>query len=149
MRDELADKVSKERVLNAPYPIRRDKGQAAESVQVNPAGSTIPDEQPQSASILTGSNRDAVLYPVSRATEKQGQPALIRALRRSSRETTAINPSLVLDSDEDTAVPSTAQEEDPSPMLYEHVEDQVAAKTQLNSIFKTKQVRIPWTQYSH
>ena len=31
----------------------------------------------------------------------------------------------MLDSDEDTAVPSTAQEEDPRPMPSEHVEDQV------------------------
>ena len=34
----------------------------------------------------------------------------------------------MLDSDKDTAVPSTAQEEDPSPVLNERVEDKVAAE---------------------
>ena len=34
----------------------------------------------------------------------------------------------MLHSDKDTAVPSTTQDEDPSPVLNEHVEDQVAAE---------------------
>ena len=39
-----------------------------------------------------------------------------------------MSPSYILDADEDTTVPSTAQEEDPSPVLNEHVEDQVDAE---------------------
>ena len=62
----------------------------------------------------------------------QAQPAAIHVPRRPSREHTEINPSTVLDSDEDTAVPSTAQEEDRSPVpsehVDEHVEDQVDAE---------------------
>ena len=46
MRDGLADKVSKDRVVRAPYPIRQDNGEAAENVRVKPADSTTPDEQP-------------------------------------------------------------------------------------------------------
>ena len=61
------------------------------------------------------------------APDTQAQPAIIRVPRHSIRETTAVNPSSVLDSDEDPAVPSTAQEEDPSPVLDEHAEDQVDA----------------------
>ena len=66
-----------------------------------------------------------MLFRASKAIDTQSQPAIIRVPRRSGRETTAINPSSVLDADEDTAFPSTAQEEDPSPVLNEHVEDQV------------------------
>ena len=128
MRDGLADKVSKERVVRAPEPIRQDNGEAAENVRVNPADSTTADEHPPSDRRLTGSIRDAVLYPANRAIGTQAQPAAIHVLRRSSRETTAIKPSLVLDSDKNTAVPSTAKEEDPSPVLNEHVEDRVAAE---------------------
>ena len=69
-----------------------------------------------------------MLYPAKKAIDAQAQPAVIRVPRRSGRETTAINPSSVLDADEDTAVRSTAQEEDPSPALNEHVEDQVDAE---------------------
>ena len=66
-----------------------------------------------------------MIYPANRAIHTQAQPAATHVHRRSSRETTAINPSTVPDSDEDTAVPSTAQEEDPIPVYSEHVEDQV------------------------
>ena len=125
MRDGLADEVSKDRVVRAPYPIRHGNGEAAENMQLNPADSTTPDEQPPTARRLTGSTRDAVLYPANKAIDKQAQPAVIQVLRRPSRETTAINPSSVLDSDENTAVPSTAQEEDTSPVLNAHVEIQV------------------------
>ena len=112
----------------ATYLIRKDNGEAAENMQLNPADSTTPDEQPPSARRLTGSTRDAVLYPANKAIDTQAQPAIIHVPRRSSRETTAINASSVLDDDEDTAVPSTAQEEDPSAVLNEHVEDQVDAE---------------------
>ena len=115
-------------MVRAPYPIRKENSEAAEDLQVNPADSTTPDEQPPSARSLTGSTRDAVLYLANRAIDTLAQPAIIRVPWRSSRETTAINPSSVLDSDEDTAVPSTAQEEDPNPVLNEHVEDQVDAE---------------------
>ena len=59
---------------------------------------------------------------------------LLKDVRNSSRENAAINPSILLDNDEDTAVPSTAQEEARSPVLHEHVEDQVDAEAaaQLN-----------------
>ena len=125
MRDGLADKVSKERAVRATHHIRKDNGEAAEDVQVNPADSTTPDEQPPSARRPTGSTRDAVLYLANRATDTQAQPAIIRVPRRSSRETTEISPSSLLDTDEDTAVASIAQEEDAGPVLNEHVEDQV------------------------
>ena len=49
MRDGLADKVSKDRVVRAPYPIRQDNCEAAENMQRNPADSTTLDEQPPSA----------------------------------------------------------------------------------------------------
>ena len=128
VRDGLADKVSRYRVVRAPHPILQDNGEAAEDVQVNPADCTTPDAQPPSARGLTGSTREAMLYPANRAIGTQAQPAVIRVPRRSSRETTAINPSSVLNSDEDTAVPSTAQEEDQSPVLNEHIEEQVDAQ---------------------
>ena len=128
MRDGLKDKVSKDRVVRAPYPIREDNGEAAEDMQVNPADSTTPDEEQPSARRLTGSTRDAVLYPANRAIDTQAQPAIIRVPWHSSRETNAINPSSVLDSDEDTAVYSTAQEEYPNHVLSERVEDQVDAE---------------------
>ena len=103
-------------------------------MQLHPADSTTPDELPPSAKRLTGSTRDAVLYSANRAIDTQAHPTIIRVPRRSSRETTAVNLSSVLDSDEDPAVPSTAQEEDPSPVPNEHVEDEVDAKdtAQLN-----------------
>ena len=69
-----------------------------------------------------------MLYHANRAIDTHAQPAIIRAPRRSSRESTAINSSSVLDGDEDTAIPSTAQEEDPSPVLNENFEDQVDAE---------------------
>ena len=47
MRDGRADKVSKDRVVRAPYPIRQHNGEAAGDMQLNPADSTAPDEQPQ------------------------------------------------------------------------------------------------------
>ena len=126
MRDGLADKVSKDRMVRAPYSIRQDNGEAAENVRVNPADRTTPNEQATSARRLTGSTRDAVLYPANRAIDTQTQPAAIHVL--GAQAETAINPSSVLDSDEDTAVPSTAQEEDPSPELHEYVEDQFDAE---------------------
>ena len=43
MRDGLIDKVSKDRVVRAPHPIRQDNGEAAENMQLNPADSTTPD----------------------------------------------------------------------------------------------------------
>ena len=128
MRDGLADKVSKDRVVRAPYPIRQDKGEAAENERVNPADSTTPNEEPSSARRVTGFTQDAVLYPANGAIDTQAQPAAIHVPRRPSREPIDINPSTVLDSDEDTAVPSTAQEEDPSPVPREHVEDQFDAE---------------------
>ena len=128
MRDGLADKVSKDRVVRAPYPIRQDNGEATENMQLNTADITTPDEQPPSARRLMGSTRDAVLYPANKAVDTQAQPAIIRVPKRSGRESTAIKSSSVLDGDEDTAVPSTAPEEDPSPVLNEHVEDQVDAE---------------------
>ena len=112
----------------ATYPIRQENGEAAENMQLNPADSTTPDEQPLYARRLTGSTRDALLHPANRAINTPAQPAVIRVPGLPSRETTAIKPSSVLDSDEDTAVPSTAQEEDPNHVFNEHVEDQVDAE---------------------
>ena len=115
-------------MVRAPDNIRQDNGEAAENMQLNPADSTTPHEQTPSARILAGSTRNALLHPANRAIDTQAQPAAIHVLRLSSRETTAINPSSVLESDEDTTVPSTAQEEDPSPVPSEHFEDQVDAE---------------------
>ena len=108
MRGGLADKVSKDRVVRASYPIRQDNGEAVKDMKVNPANSTTPEEQPPSARKLTGSVRDAVPYPADRAIDNQAHPVVIRVPRRSSRETAVINPSPVLDSEEDIAVPSAA-----------------------------------------
>ena len=115
-------------MVSAPNPFLEDNGEAAANVQVNPAASTTPDEQPPSARRRTGSTRDAALYRANRAKDTQSPPAIIGVPRRSGREATAINPIYVLDGGEDTTVPSTAREEDPSPVLNKHFEDQIAAE---------------------
>ena len=82
MRDGLADKISRDRVVRAPYPIRQYNGEAAENMQLNPADSTTPDGQQTSPRRLTGSTRDAVLYPANQAIDTQAHPAIIRLPRR-------------------------------------------------------------------
>ena len=110
MRDGIADKVSKDRVIRAPTPQRQTSGETESNTAVNPAECTTPEASSTAIPRLTGSSQDAVLYPANRAVDLQRMPTSIENPRLPRRAKTEVNPNVVLDDADENNTESTVNE---------------------------------------
>ena len=110
MRDGIADRISKDRVIRAPSSQRQTSGATESNAPVNPADCATPEASSTATPRLTGPSQDAVLYPAKRAVDLQRMPTSIKIPRLSSRATTEVNPNVVLDDADEDNTESTVNE---------------------------------------
>ena len=107
IRDGIAHKISKDRVIRAAAPQRQTSGTTESNTPANPADCTTPEASSKATPRLTGSSQDAVLYPAKRAVDLQRMPTSIEIPRLSLRATTEVNPNVVLDDTDENNTGST------------------------------------------
>ena len=96
MRDGIAGKISKERVIRAlHHPNARRL--ANRKTQAHHTDCTTPEASSTATPRLTSSCQEAVLYPANKAVDIQRMPTTIEIPLISSRVTTEIDPNVVLD----------------------------------------------------
>lgn len=77
MRDGIADKISKDLVIRSPSPQRQNSGGTECDTQVGPADCTTLEALSTATPWLTGSSKDALLYPGNKVVDLQRMPTNI------------------------------------------------------------------------